>query len=171
MNATEKLPKLFITDIDGVCTDGGMYYTAEGDIMKRFSVKDGWGVLFLRELNIPVAIMTGENSPIVVQRAKKLKIERCYIGVKDKLELAKEISDELGITLKDVAFIGDDINDIHLLKAVGWSGCPANTPSYIRSQVRFQGNVHGGEGAFREFVETILNQAGELEPLLKRFGV
>lgn len=169
--AINKLPKLFITDIDGVWTDGGMYYTAEGDVMKRFSVKDGWGVIFLRELGIPVAIMTGENSPIVQQRAKKLKIELCYIGVKDKLELATKLAGELGITLDDIAFIGDDINDIRLLKNVGWSGCPSNTSSYVKSLVKIQGKVHGGEGAFREFVETILENAGELKPLLEKFGV
>ena len=72
------LPKLVITDIDGVWTDGGMYYTADGDVMKRFSVKDGWGVIFLREQGIPVAIMTGENTQIVQKRADKLKIKHCY---------------------------------------------------------------------------------------------
>ena len=78
----ENLPKLVITDIDGVWTDGGMYYTAEGDVMKRFCVKDGWGVAFLRHYGVPVAIMTGENTPIVQRRAEKLRIERCYLGVK-----------------------------------------------------------------------------------------
>ena len=78
------LPKLVITDIDGVWTDGGMYYTEQGDVMKRFSVKDGWGVIFLRKLNIPVAIMTGENTQIVQKRADKLKIDYCYLGVKIK---------------------------------------------------------------------------------------
>lgn len=156
------LPKLFITDIDGVWTDGGMYYTADGDVMKRFSVKDGWGVIFLRHLNIPVAIMTGENTPIVAQRAKKLKIERCYLGVKDKLSLASELCNELGITLRDVAFIGDDINDLPLLREVGFSGCPANTPFYMKGQVRYIGEKKGGEGAFREFVETILAAEGVL---------
>ena len=107
------LPKLVITDIDGVWTDGGMYYTAEGDVMKRFSVKDGWGIVLLRELNIPIAIMTGENSQVVRKRAEKLKIEHCYLQVQDKLAKAKEICSELGITLDDVAFIGDDLNDIH----------------------------------------------------------
>ena len=80
------LPKLVITDIDGVWTDGGMYYTAEGDVMKRFSVKDGWGVIFLHKLNIPVAIMTGEDSLLVQKRADKLKITRCYLHVGDKLD-------------------------------------------------------------------------------------
>lgn len=169
--AGNRLPKLFITDIDGVWTDGGMYYTAEGDVMKRFSVKDGWGVLFLRELGIPVAIMTGENSQIVQQRARKLKIELCYIGVRDKLELASNLANELGITLDDIAFIGDDINDIHLLKNVGWSGCPSNTAPYIMEHVKIHCSAHGGHGAFREFVEIILEQAGELKPLLEKFGV
>lgn len=126
------LPKLVITDIDGVWTDGGMYYTADGDVMKRFSVKDGWGVLFLREFGIPVAIMTGENTQIVQKRAAKLKIERCYLGVNDKLAKARELCEEMGITLADVAFIGDDINDIRLLREVGFSASPANTPVYIK---------------------------------------
>lgn len=162
------LPKLFITDIDGVWTDGGMYYTADGDIMKRFCVKDGWGVIFLRGLGIPVAIMTGENSPVVAKRAEKLKIERCYLGVKSKLDLAREVCGELGITLGDVAFIGDDINDLSLLREVGFSGCPANTPDYVRNIVKFPGKVHGGHGAFREFVETILSREGILESVIEK---
>ncbi len=152
------LPKLFITDIDGVWTDGGMYYTADGDIMKRFCVKDGWGVIFLRHLGVPVAIMTGENTPIVARRAAKLKIEECHLGVKDKLTLARDVCDRMGITLDEVAFIGDDINDLPLLKAVGYSGCPSNTPDYVKAHVRYVGSVHGGQGAFREFVETILSR-------------
>lgn len=157
------LPKLFITDIDGVWSDGGMYYTAEGDVMKRFCVKDGWGVAFLRRLGVPVAIMTGENTPIVARRAEKLRIDRCYLGVRDKLALAGELCAELGITLADVAFIGDDINDLALLRAVGCSGCPANAPDYIKSEVHHAGSVEGGHGAFREFVETVLAREGLLE--------
>lgn len=156
------LPKLFITDIDGVWTDGGMYYTADGDVMKRFSVKDGWGVIFLRHLNIPVAIMTGENTQIVAKRAEKLKIDRCYLGVNDKLSLAQTLCEEMGITLRDVAFIGDDINDLPLLREVGFSGCPKNTPAYVKAKVRYIGEVRGGDGAFREFVETILASEGLL---------
>lgn len=163
-------PRLFITDIDGVMTDGGMYYTAEGDVMKRFSVKDGWGVIFLRKAGIPLAIMTGENTEIVRKRAEKLRIDRYYLGVKDKLALTRSLCRELGIGLDDVAFIGDDLNDLPLLKAVGWSGCPVNTPDYVKRQVRFPGHVHGGYGAFREFVETILAQTGQLQPILDTLG-
>lgn len=162
------LPKLVITDIDGVWTDGGMYYTADGDVMKRFSVKDGWGVLFLREFGIPVAIMTGENTQIVLKRAAKLKIERCYLGVNDKLAKARELCEEMGITLADVAFIGDDINDIRLLREVGFSASPANTPVYIKKEVHYVTSAHGGFGAFREFVEKILVNNGMLEEALRR---
>lgn len=163
------LPRLFITDIDGVWTDGGMYYTADGDVMKRFCVKDGWGVIFLRRLGIPVAILTGENSPVVAARARKLKIDRCYLGVKDKVAVAKELCASLGIGLDEVAFIGDDLNDVPLLRLVGRSGCPANTPPYVSRLVRYRGRVHGGHGAFREFVETILAEEGELDALIEQF--
>ena len=160
------LPKLVITDIYGVWTDGGMYYTAEGDVMKRFSVKDGWGVIFLHKLNIPVAIMTGENSQIVQKRADKLKISHCYIGVKDKVAQAEEVCRELGITLDEVAFIGDDLNDLPLLRKVGFSASPCNTPDYVKQEVKYVTVAHGGHGAFREFVEKILQDNGALQSVI-----
>lgn len=162
-----KLPKLVITDIDGVWTDGGMYYTAEGDIMKRFSVKDGWGVIFLRKLGIPVAIMTGENTQIVAKRAEKLKIKYCFLGVKDKVAQAETLCNELGITLQDVAFIGDDINDLRLLRKVGFSCSPANTPEYVKKEVDYVTAQHGGYGAFREFVEKILADNNLLDKVIE----
>lgn len=166
---TGMLPKLVITDIDGVWTDGGMYYTAEGDVMKRFSVKDGWGVIFLRELDIPVAIMTGENTQIVQKRADKLKIDYCYLGVKDKVEQAEELCRELGISLSEVAFIGDDLNDLPLLRLVGYSASPSNTPEYVKREVKYVTAAHGGYGAFREFVEKLLSDNGVLEKTVGKF--
>ena len=163
------LPKLVITDIDGVWTDGGMYYTVEGDVMKRFSVKDGWGVIFLRELNIPVAIMTGENTRIVQKRAEKLKIQYCFLGVKDKVAQAEALCRELGITLADVAFIGDDLNDLPLLRRVGFSASPSNTPDYVKRHVQYVTSAHGGYGAFREFVEKLLADHGILERVIEKF--
>ena len=163
------LPKLVITDIDGVWTDGGMYYTDEGDVMKRFSVKDGWGVIFLRELDIPVAIMTGENTQIVQKRADKLKIDYCYLGVKDKVAQAEELCRELGISLGEVAFIGDDLNDLPLLRLVGYSASPSNTPEYVKREVKYVTAAHGGYGAFREFVEKLLSDNGVLEKTVGKF--
>lgn len=161
------LPKLVISDIDGVMTDGGMYYTANGDVAKRFSVKDGWGVALLRALNIPVAIMTGEDTQIVAQRAKKLRIDRCYLGVNNKLALTSDLCNELGIKLSDVAFIGDDLNDLPLLRAVGLSGCPANTPEYVKQHVDICLSTRGGDGAFRAFVEEILSRENQIDKAIE----
>ena len=158
-----------ITDIDGVWTDGGMYYTAEGDVMKRFSVKDGWGVIFLRELDIPVAIMTGENTQIVQKRADKLKIDYCYLGVKDKVEQAEELCRELGISLSEVAFIGDDLNALPLMRMVGNSASPSNTPEYVKREVKYVTAAYGGYGAFREVVEKLLSDNGVLEKTVGNF--
>ena len=150
------LPKLVITDIDGVWTDGGMYYDALGNELKKFNTLDSAGVLFLRENNIPLAIMTGEQTPIVELRSKKLKVEHVFLGAKDKLSLALELCQKLEVKISEVAFMGDDLNDIALLKAAGFSGCPANAPVYVKELVDFVGQKSGGSGAFREFVEHIL---------------
>ncbi len=159
----KKLPKLVITDIDGVWTDGGMYYTTAGDVMKKFSVRDGWGVAMLRLHGIETVIMTGENTEIVIQRAMKLRIkEHCYIGVGNKLTLAKQLCTDLHISLQDVAFIGDDINDLPLLRAVGFSAAPADASLYIQKEVHYVTKREGGQGAFREFVERILSDSGLL---------
>lgn len=165
-----ELPKLVITDIDGVWTDGGMYYTEAGDVMKRFCVKDGWGVAFLRRYGVPVAIMTGEDTPIVRRRAEKLRVGHCYLGVKDKLALAQELCAGLGIALGDVAFIGDDLNDLKLLRAVGYPASPANTPVYVKREVAYVCRAQGGQGAFREFVEHLLEQAGLLDEAVAALG-
>lgn len=152
-----KLPKLILTDIDGVWTDGGMYYDQTGNEWKKFHTYDGGGVVMAHKYNIPVGIITGENTEIVKRRSEKLKVDFLFQGVSDKLKVASALCDQLGITLQDVAYIGDDLPDIPLLKVCGWSGIPSN--AYIEGKV----NVtlitirRGGDGAFREFVETIIS--------------
>ena len=154
--------KLFITDIDGVWTDGGMYYDQTGNEWKKFNTADSAGVIFLRLLGIPTAIITGEDTQIVKRRAEKLKISHLYMGVKNKLKVAENLCRELGISLEQVAYIGDDVNDIPLLRAVGLSACPANAPSYVRSEVMWEVPVKGGDGAFRSFVERFLVDSGQM---------
>lgn len=151
-----KLPKLVLTDIDGVWTDGGMYYDQTGNEWKKFNTSDSAGVLFCKKANIPVGIITGEDTKIVKRRADKLKIVILYQGINDKLTIAKKICEELKITLEEVAYIGDDIGDLELLKNVGISCAPNNASKYIKENVDFVTQKNGGEGAFREFVETIL---------------
>lgn len=163
------LPKLVITDIDGVWTDGGMYYDNLGNEWKKFNTSDSAGVVFLRLLEIPLAIISGEDTEIVRRRAKKLKIDHLYMGVKDKLAVATEICNKLGITFCDVAYIGDDINDIPLLKKVGYSASPCNAPDYIKSITNVVIDKKGGEGAFRVFIERLLVENDVMDKVIEKY--
>ena len=154
-----------MTDVDGCLTDGGMYYTAEGDVMKRFCVYDGMGMVRLQQAGIPCGILTSENSPIVKARAEKLKLQYLYLGVgsrvnpksMSKLDAAKQICEQLGITLKEVCFVGDDINDIELLSAVGYPCCPPNARPEVLSLPGIKVlKTPGGSGAIREACDEIL---------------
>lgn len=151
-------PKLILTDIDGVWTDGGMYYDRHGNELKKFNTSDSAGVLFAHKTGIPVGIITGEDTKIVELRAKKLKVDYLFQGVKDKLAVAEKLCEEMGISLSEVAYIGDDIGDISLLKKVGFSYCPANAPKYVKALAGKTTAARGGEGAFREMVEDLLGE-------------
>ena len=162
-------PKLVITDIDGVWTDGGMYYDNSGEEWKKFNTSDSVGVLFLKYLKIPLAIVTGEDTNIVKRRSEKLKIEHLYLGVKNKVNVAKKLCSMLNISLSEVAFIGDDINDIELLKLVGFSATPKNAPEYIKKIVDVTIEVKGGDGAFRAFVEHIVKENNKMNFVLDTY--
>lgn len=149
------IPKLVFTDIDGVWTDGGMYYDQKGNELKRFNTYDGFGVVICKFFKVPVCIITGENTEIVKNRALKLKVDYLFQGVNDKLEVAKKLCFELGITLSETIFVGDDLNDIELLKSVKISAAPYSAPSYIKENVTYVLKSKGGEGVFREFIESV----------------
>lgn len=153
------LPKLVLTDIDGVWTDGGMYYDQMGNEWKKFHTYDSAGVLLCHQYNIPVGIITGEETQIVKRRAEKLNIDYLYQGIDDKLFIAIHLCKSLNITLNDTAFIGDDLNDLKLLLQVGFSAAPTNAPLYIKEKVNYITTRKGGEGAFREFVEYIIENS------------
>ncbi|WP_299833708.1 HAD hydrolase family protein [uncultured Tenacibaculum sp.] len=150
------LPKLILTDIDGVWTDAGMYYDENGNEFKKFNTYDSAGILFCKELNIKTGIITGENSNAVKRRADKLKVDYLFLGAKNKLELIQNLCNSLSIDLKDVAYVGDDINDYELLQHVGFSAAPKSSPFYIKDIVNVTLDKNGGEGVFREFVELII---------------
>jgi YrbI family 3-deoxy-D-manno-octulosonate 8-phosphate phosphatase len=158
MSNSAKNIKLVGTDIDGVWTDARMYYSADGDIIKSFSTYDGMGVQLLREAGIPLIIMTGENTEIVAMRAQKLGIDRIFQGENEKLKRLKEVCAELDITLGEVAYIGDDVNDLDILRAVGISAMPPNSPILDQFSPDYLTNRSGGNGAFRDFVDFILSQ-------------
>jgi 3-deoxy-D-glycero-D-galacto-nononate 9-phosphatase len=164
------LPKLIITDIDGVWTDGGMYYDQTGNELKKFNTADSAGVLLCKKFGIKLAIITGEKTEIVKRRAEKLKVDYFFDGVKDKVEIADKLTSELSISYKEVAFIGDDINDIHLLRKVGLNGTPANGISFIKNFVNIITEKKGGEGAFREFVERVLSSEYSYEEIIEKIA-
>lgn len=152
--------KLFLSDVDGTLTDGGMYYSEKGDELKKFNTRDGMGFQLLREAGIKTGIITSENTEIVANRAKKLKIDFLVQGKRDggKRAAAQKICDQLGITLNEVAYIGDDINCRELLEAVGLAACPADANTIIKNITSIKVmNRNGGEGCVREFIEKYLN--------------
>ena len=148
--------KLLITDVDGVMTDGCMYYSKNGENLKKFNTKDGMGIEILVNNGIVPVILTKENSDIVLKRADKLKIKEVHIGVVDKLEKAKEIIKKYNVDFGEVIYIGDDINDIPLLKKVGYSCCPFDAVEEVKKVVSHVCKAKGGEGVVREVVENII---------------
>lgn len=151
--------KLVISDVDGVLTDSGMYYSEYGDELKKFNTRDGMALQLFRERGIKTAIITSESTILVERRAKKLNVDFLMQGKKNigKLDAAKQICEKTGIPLSQVAFVGDDINDIELLKSVGFCFCPADAVNDVKKIY----GIHilaskGGEGAVREVAKIIL---------------
>lgn len=151
--------KWLFTDVDGVLTDCGVYYSSEGEELKRFSLRDGMGCERLRKFtDIQIAIMTGENSGPVVQRAKKLHIEQVFLGVKDKLLVMTEFITEHNLSMDEIAYIGDDMNDYEVIQKVGLAACPNDAVDEIKEIVHFIAPNKGGYGAFRDFCEYIIKK-------------
>lgn len=148
--------KLFATDVDGVLTDGGLFYSEEGLALKKFHVKDGMAVKLLRDYGIETAIITSDYMQMPIKRAERLRIKYCYIGTWEKLEKLKEICDELNITLNECAYIGDDINDLEVIQKVGVSFAPSDAVNTIKKNVDIICETPGGRGAFREAAEYII---------------
>lgn len=148
--------RMFLTDCDGCLTDGGMYYTEHGDEIKKFHTQDGMGFQLLREKGIICGIITGENTELVRRRAAKLKLDVLKMGIKDKLAVVKELCREYQISLEEVAYVGDDINDKELLAAVGFSASVPNAISEVKNSVNFVTERLGGNGAVREIIDYIL---------------
>src|SRR4030067_2076630 len=149
--------KLVLTDNDGVLTDTGVFYSDQGEVLKRFSIRDGMGVERLRNLmKIETGIITGELSGSVKKRAEKLQIKELYLGAKDKASLLKEILNKNNIKGENIAFIGDDVNDIELIKLVGLTASPSDGMLDVRNIVDYVCEEKGGHGAFREFAELIV---------------
>lgn len=153
--------KLLVTDVDGVLTDAGMYYGPEGEALKKFNTRDGMGTAIWRESGRDIAIVTGEDSLAVARRAEKLKIEELHLGVKDKLPLVRHLANARGISMQEVAYMGDDLNDLEVMQEVGFAACPADAHSRIRGISRLVTQKKGGEGCLREVVDWLLAHLGQ----------
>ena len=147
--------KIVLTDVDGVLTDGGMYYSGDGDIMKKFHARDGMGISLLRNNDIPTVIITKEKTKMVKQWAKKMKVT-LFDGVLYKEDILTKICSQYQVSSSEIAYIGDDINDINLLKLVGLGVVPKDGNQIAKKSSNYISKTIGGKGVFREVAELIL---------------
>jgi YrbI family 3-deoxy-D-manno-octulosonate 8-phosphate phosphatase len=148
--------RLLCVDVDGVLTDAGMYYGPDGEVMKKFNTRDGMGLARLREAGVAVAIISGEDSAIVHARAAKLKIDDVFCGASNKRIAIDELCTRHGLDLDEVAFIGDDLNDLPALECVGLACAVADAAEPVQAIAHFVTQRRGGDGAVRELCELLI---------------
>jgi 3-deoxy-D-manno-octulosonate 8-phosphate phosphatase (KDO 8-P phosphatase) len=155
--------KLVLTDVDGVLTDTGVYYSANGEEMKRFSIRDGMGMDLLRGYGIETAMLTREDSPRVASRSKKLALPYYFPGILDKKAFLPDVLKKTGLKLHELAYIGDDVNDVGIMGEIareGLTACPKDAMPIARTVAHYVAKVPGGHGAFRDLAEWIMKHRG-----------
>lgn len=160
--------KLIVLDVDGTLTDGGIYYDSQGQEMKRFDVKDGLGIKVGIAAGLEFAIITGRESPMVARRAAELGIQHLVQGAQKKAPAMIALMEALSLSREQVAYMGDDLNDLAPMGVVGVCACPADADNHIRQMCHFVAPQTGGKGAVRAFIHDILSQRGVWEPLIQQ---
>lgn len=150
--------KMLVMDVDGTLTDGKIYIGENGEVMKAFNVKDGYGIVMAKKQGILPVIITGRKSKIVEERCKELGIEELYQGIHDKVEVLKEVAERYKILLEEIAYIGDDLNDLDCIKICGLTAAPNDAIYDVVKLVNYTCKCNGGNGAVREFIDYILNR-------------
>ena len=150
--------KIFITDCDGVLTDAGMYYFSNGLEAKKFNTRDGMAFSILRKKEIIIGIITGEDNDIIKNRAKKLNMDFLYTGVSVKENLLDEICKKYSVNKKNILYVGDDLNDLEIMKNVGYSCCPADACQEIKEIANYTCIKSGGDGVIREIVDNFFRR-------------
>lgn len=168
MNHMEQI-KLFAFDVDGTLTSGTLIFGADGEVYKEFHVHDGMALGLLHRMGYTTVFLTGRTSKIVHARAKELNVDFLFMGVRNKIRSLEAVLQKQGISWDEVAFMGDDLNDLPLFAKVGVSGCPADACAENKKQADFISQYNGGRGAVREFVETILTGQGKWEKAISSF--
>ena len=151
-----RLIELLVFDVDDTLTDGGTYYSDMGVALKRFNIRDGMGIVLLHKAGIKTAIITSEQTELVKKRAETLKIDKIIQGSRNKYASLSLLSNELDISLEQIAYIGDDVNDLHCLQKVGFSMAPSDAHDLIRNEVDYVSKYKGGNGAVRELCDLVL---------------
>ncbi len=154
---TKKI-KMFLTDCDGCLTDGGMYYSENGDELKKFNTKDGMGLSNIRNKGVVTGIITGENTKIVERRAEKLHINELHQGVTDKLSVVRELAKKYHVSLEEVAYVGDDVNDISVMEQVGFPCTVNDANSKVKELATYISSYNGGDGAIRDIIEHLFKE-------------
>lgn len=150
--------KLIVLDVDGTLTDGGIYYDSQDYEMKRFDVKDGLGILVARKAGLEFAVITGRASPMLERRATELGIAHLLQGVQKKYPTLLELARNQNLSLEEIGYIGDDLNDLQCMEAVGFRACPADAAQAVKSVCDYVASASGGHGAVRESLEYLLTQ-------------
>jgi 3-deoxy-D-manno-octulosonate 8-phosphate phosphatase (KDO 8-P phosphatase) len=161
--------RLFLLDVDGVLTDGGIVYDVDGREMKRFHVRDGHGIKMLQRAGVKVGIITGRTSEVVAIRARELDISIVRQGATDKVEAWRRILDETGFSAGETAYVGDDIVDLPLMREVGFSAAVADAEAYVVDAADFVSSRSGGRGAVREIIEFVLRSSGSWDKVASRY--
>ncbi len=161
--------RLFLLDVDGVLTDGGIVYDANGLETKRFHVRDGHGIVMMRRAGIEVGIITGRNSPVTAVRARELGIDLVIQGATDKAAALDRVLADTGIPAGSISYVGDDIVDLPVFRRVGFTAAPADAESCVCEAADYVASKDGGQGAVREIVEFVLNAAGLWEKASARY--
>ncbi len=159
--------KLILLDVDGTLTDGGIYRGNNGEDLKKFNVKDGYAIVNAQKLGIEFGIITGKKSELVKNRSKELKIRYLYQGISKKTVILKELMEKTGVKKEEIAYMGDDLNDIKIMENVGFSGTPLDGVTETKTIADFISTKNGGEGAVREFIETILKKENLFQKFLE----
>lgn len=159
--------KLVLLDVDGTLTDGGIYRGNNVEELKRFNVKDGYVIVNAQKLGIEFGIITGRKSELVEIRSNELKIKYLYQGISEKTVILKEIMQKTELKKEEIAYMGDDLNDILIMKQSGLTGAPKDAADEVIQIADFVSEKNGGSGAVREFVEYILKKDGKWETFLK----
>jgi YrbI family 3-deoxy-D-manno-octulosonate 8-phosphate phosphatase len=145
-----------VLDVDGVFTDGGVYYSAEGELAKKFDMRDGMGLEIIRQNQVELIVLTSENSELVAQRMKKLQIKNTFLGVKDKFSFLRQFLIDRNSSFGAVAYIGDDVNDLTNICSVGWSFAPSNATNIVKENADYVLTKASADGAIREACEMVI---------------